>query len=136
MKRRTSTKGFLNFWRARSAELHERGLSRNQASWVDILCRANLPASWEEDDDWSNCAQTLGRDTFRASYVEWMKNRRFDGDIVEERHFGRRLRDMLPTLGDKRAGGGQRVWQYILPPLSECREAFQRWLGSSVDWTY
>lgn len=45
MKRRTSTKGFLNFWRARSAELHERGLSRNQASWVatrEIRLRAEI----------------------------------------------------------------------------------------------
>ena len=31
--------------------------------------------------------------------------------------------------------GKSRVWRYVLPPLAECRAAFETWIGAQIDWT-
>jgi len=101
--------------------------------WFETLERGNL-GNWE---DWATGPQTMGRDALRGQYVEWAKGRRFDGEAVDERRFGRLLRDMLPVLEDRRPwtrDGAPRVRQYLLPDLSTCREAFATWLRSPVDW--
>jgi hypothetical protein len=104
--------------------------------WFELINRGELDAGWIDEGAW-NAARTIGRDTLRGQYVEWMKCRRFDGAVIEERSFGRKLRDMLPGLDDRRPrpkGGGPRSRQYVLPSLVDCRQAFDAWIGSPVDW--
>jgi hypothetical protein len=106
-----------------------------EAWWHATLVHGTISPDWGGNDGWGTGAVTVARETLRARYVEWMSNRRYDGDVLEERYFGRRLREMLPELKDARpriAGG--RVWQYALPPLDACRDAFSAWLRSPVDW--
>jgi len=104
--------------------------------WFEMLNRGTL-SEFEDGDGWSVAVQLVGRGELRQRYLEWMKGRRFDGEAVEERHFGRRMRDMLPDLEDRRPSakpGVTRVRQYEVPALADCRAAFDRWLGQPVDW--
>jgi hypothetical protein len=59
--------------------------------------------------------------------------------------FGIELRKLVPGIGDKRPLIGaiapdgtveesKRHWCYVLPPLEECRAAFEQQMGQRVDW--
>jgi Family of unknown function (DUF5906) len=105
--------------------------------WFEILNRGALGNGSldDEGDDWADASQVIGRDALRGRYVEWMKGRRFDGETVDERQFGRRLRELVPGLEDKRLGSRtNRIWQYALPQLPDCRAAFEAWIGGPVEW--
>lgn len=104
--------------------------------WFETLSQGSLDSgSLDGDDTWAESPIMIGRDALRARYVEWTKGRRFDGEAVDDRRFGRRLREMVPALEDKRLGGRvNRVRQYALPSLIDCRAAFEAWLRAPVDW--
>ncbi|OHD02166.1 MAG: hypothetical protein A2885_09460 [Sphingopyxis sp. RIFCSPHIGHO2_01_FULL_65_24] len=94
-----------------------------------------MPGDFDTSDDWSTSPRTIGRDALRNQYSDWMKGRRYDGEIADERLFGRRLREMLPSVEDRRLGGRfDRSRAYVLPPLAECRSQFERWVRGSVEW--
>ena len=103
--------------------------------WFETLSRGDLPSSGFDGEDWEDVPQIIAREALRGHYVEWMKARRFDGEAVDERDFGRRIRAMLPALEDRRPRqDGSRIRQYALPDLSVCRHAFDLWIGSPVEW--
>lgn len=103
--------------------------------WFETLHRGILPGSLDCGGEWADQGMTLGRDLLRGNYLEWMRGRRYDGDPVDERLFGRKLREMLPSLGDSRLGSrSDRSWKYVLPMLADCRAEFGDWLGGPVDW--
>jgi hypothetical protein len=66
--------------------------------------------------------------------------RRFVDDMrkypISEAEFGRRLKGTFPRLGSKqlRLTDGARPRAYVLPPLLECRSAFEQRLGQTLDW--
>jgi hypothetical protein len=109
---------------------------RNVERWLfDLLIRGDLPNAFDDGPDWTGSWVKVGRDTLRESYVIWMRGRRFDGETMDERLFGRRLREMIPEIEDTRpkvAGRLRRL--YRLPPLQGCRDAFATWLRANVDW--
>jgi hypothetical protein len=108
-----------------------------QLWWFEMLSRGVLPATWDDGADWATAGQTVSRDALRAHYIEWMQDRRFDGSPVDERHFGRSLKEMLPAIDERRPwakGGAPRIRQYVLPSLPESRAAFDSWIGSPVEW--
>ncbi|WP_395000019.1 bifunctional DNA primase/polymerase [Sphingomonas sp.] len=105
--------------------------------WFEVLSRGAVPSDFDESRNWQEAPQTVARDALRRNYTDWIKGRRFDGDALDERHFGRRLREMLPSMEDRRPwakAGAPRIRQYGLPCLSHCRSAFDAWLGNPVDW--
>jgi len=104
--------------------------------WFEMLNRGVL-SDFEDGDGWSAAVQLVGCREMRRRYLEWMKGRRFDGEALEERHFGRRMSDMLPEITTRRPSakpGVTRIRQYEVPTLADCRAAFDRWLGQPVDW--
>jgi hypothetical protein len=54
--------------------------------------------------------------------------------------FGKRLKKLIPGIGDVRPsletepGVVKRTWCYSIPPLDECRAAFDKHLGQPIDW--
>lgn len=51
--------------------------------------------------------------------------------------WGYRLKQIVPGIKKKRLRieeEARRVWSYRLPPLCECREAFEAMLGQRIDW--
>lgn len=107
-----------------------RGVS---AWWFELLNRGELR---EWDCGWADNSQVIGREVLRQHYLSWCRGRRFDGDPVDEVRFGRTLREMLPSLGDRRPRDklSGRVRQYALPALPVCRSAFEVWIDGHVEW--
>jgi len=101
--------------------------------WFEVLNRGSLLEGYDSGD-WETTWQTIGRDALRHSYVEWLKGRKFDGDAIDGRQFGVRLRELAPAVENKRAGTATRIYQYRLPPLPDCRAGFDQWIGAPVDW--
>lgn len=109
------------------------GLKNVEHWWFDILESGRLPCDVE--GDWSKEFATGDREEFFDSYKGWMHSRRYDGKELNDVHFGQRLRQMLPNiLSKRRRDGSARVQQYMFPPLEECRQAFETFLGSDVVW--
>ncbi len=104
--------------------------------WFEVLHSGEIGTyATEHDGEWETDAQTFGREELRAAYVTYMRGRRYDGDTLGSREFGRILREMLPSLLDRRPQtSAGRVRQYVLPSLSTAREEFAAWLGSTLDW--
>lgn len=101
--------------------------------WFELLNRGELQ---EWGCSWADEGQVIGREALRGYYLTWCKGRRFDGDPVDEVRFGRMVREMLPALESRRPRDKQsgRVRQYALPALSDCRAAFEGWIGGRVEW--
>lgn len=110
-----------------------RGLHR---WWFEVLHSGEIGTYATDDEgEWEAAALTFGREELRNAYVLYMRGRRYDGDTLDSREFGRALRDMLPSLVDRRPRtSAGRVRQYVLPPLTTAREEFGAWLGSPIDW--
>jgi len=88
-----------------------------------------LTKPWEDGWQFVDC------DELRGGYISYMRNRRFDGDPLDAATFGKQLREMLPSIAHKRRGGRvRRAYAYNLPPLPLARRAFEKWIGSPVDW--
>lgn len=88
-----------------------------------------LTKPWEDGWQFVDC------DELRGGYISFMRNRRFDGDPLDAATFGKQLREMLPSIAHKRRGGRvRRAYAYNLPPLLLARRAFEKWIGSPVDW--
>lgn len=106
--------------------------------WFELLNRGTLTtASLDDNENWADSGLTVNRDRLRNLYVDWMKGRKFDGETADERLFGKRTREMLPALDDRRLGTrSDRSWHYVLPSLHYCRQAFERWLGCPIDWEW
>lgn len=53
----------------------------------------------------------------------------------KESEFGKIMRRMIPGLTPtKPRDGGKRVPSYALPPLGQCRAAFEKSIGHEIDW--
>lgn len=104
--------------------------------WFEVLSRGELPAALDWDVSWTDQPVAVNRDTLRAQYVEWMKGRRYESDVLDDARFGRQMRVMLPEIEDTRprVEGGGRIRRYGLPMLGACREAFDRWIGRPIAW--
>lgn len=86
--------------------------------------------------DWVFDTISVDRNDFRDAYSRWLRSRRYDGDELRDWEIGQRLRKMLPSLASvqKRAEGGARPRVHVIPTLRRCREEFERWLGSELEW--
>ncbi|RCW88577.1 hypothetical protein DFP89_1019 [Paracoccus lutimaris] len=116
------------------------GLRNVEAWWFDRLSEGDLRHGAGDgfDDDepaWEREAITVSRDYLRRDYEEWLAARRWHGNAVSVDVFGKTLRAICSGLEDKRGSvSGQRVRQYILPPLAECRATFAAHIGGEMEW--
>lgn len=109
------------------------GLKNVDHWWFDILESGRLPCDVE--GDWSKEMAIGDRGDFFDSYTGWMHSRRYDGKQLNDVNFGKAMHRMLPRLEyRRRREGSQRIQQYAFPPLEECRQAFEAFLGSDVIW--
>ncbi len=77
----------------------------------------------------------VDRGDLRDSYSRWLRSRRFDGEELRDWEIGKRLQNLVPSLRSSRKNvGGDRPRVYVLPTLPECRETFEQWLGSAIEW--
>lgn len=121
------------------AEQKVQGLKNVERWWISVLEHGSLSAGHDgggiTDLAWASGVVKIEKDEFRDSYARWMRSRRYDGEEVNEREFGRRMMDMLPDIQQTRPRvGGRQIPHYVLPDLESCRSSFERYLGSELIW--
>ncbi|MDP2374389.1 DUF5906 domain-containing protein [Reyranella sp.] len=103
--------------------------------WFDILSAGQVPSMWQDETEWANSPISIRRSVLWDSYSESVRQRRYESAPIDIRQFGKKLHIVLPSIEDKRpTQGGDRVRQYVLPPLAVCRAAFDSWLCVQGDW--
>jgi hypothetical protein len=106
--------------------------------WYEMLCRGELASSdWLGDDDWSTHWITIGRDTLRRLYIDWLKSLSYREAALNEVQFGQRLHDIVPGLLTVHPRvSGRRIRQYVVPVLADCRAGFAARYGGTMpmDW--
>lgn len=108
-----------------------------QKWWYERVSAGEFDCREGYGDDWKNGSVTVLRKSLRNEYENWIKGRRFEGEMLEERRFGELLRQMAPGVSNKRgtSGGGSRPWEYVFPTLDQCRQEFEVYIGGKLDWT-
>lgn len=85
--------------------------------WFEVLSSGEVGNDFA-DRPWDEGWRTVGAEALRDSYVMFVRSRRYDGDALDSRAFGKMLRAMVPDLERKRLGGRHdRARVYALPPL-------------------
>jgi hypothetical protein len=106
--------------------------------WFEVLQAGDLPGAhggFDDDGPTWETPLSASRDGLRSSYREWLKDRRFDGAALDQRAFGKRLRNLCPNIQDGRIGGrAARTRVHTFPPIADCRRSFECVLGLHVDW--
>lgn len=97
--------------------------------WFDVLWRGELPGGpdfTDDDSGWVDGPQDIGRGELRGDYERWIQSQRFQGASVDERTFGKRLREVCPELENTRPWQpeGPRPKGYRIPALWRCRDLF------------
>ncbi|GIK48498.1 MAG: hypothetical protein BroJett013_11950 [Alphaproteobacteria bacterium] len=108
------------------------GLRGVAAWWHEVLSEGELPC----EGDWSAGGVKVRTDTLLRHCEEWMRGRRFHGDVPTADAFGRELKEHCPS--SERTNplriDGDRVRFYRFPSLPQCRAEFEQWLDSKVEW--
>lgn len=124
------------------AEQKAMGHKNLQLFWREVLDEGEIPSfdnpmEETEQSDWHTSAVTLPVDRLYAQYRVWMKDRRYDGAILDKRTVGKELKEMVPGLERKQIrtkGTKDRGWFYVIPSLLDCRAAFDHSTGSLSVW--
>lgn len=121
------------------AEQKVQGFKNVEAWWFNALQTGCIHAAEKENtihhDVWSRNYIRVPVADFREAYVLWMRSRRFDGDVCGEIELGKRFQRMLPNVQRKRAKNRTvDGYVYTLPDLNSCREQFEKFIGSRIDW--
>jgi hypothetical protein len=121
------------------ADQKTRGLKNFEAYWFDALQSGDFPVEFSTTighADWRHQHIRFDRGEFYQSYSDWMKRRRYDGEVMSQIQVGREL---VKILGDevksvRLRAPGARPWGYILPNLNVCRQLFEKHMMSKLDW--
>lgn len=98
--------------------------------WFDVLRRGAL------GDDWENGTVRISCDSIADDYNAHAKDDRFHAQHMDGRSIGKALRKVCPAVDRKKGGSrSSRIWQYVIPALSECRREFEKLAKRKIDWS-
>ena len=89
------------------------------------------------EGEWAAGAVKVRTSTLHRHCEEWLRGRRFHGDMPSADGFGRDLKELCPS-GERTNPlhvAGERVRFYRVPALATARAEFERWLDSKVEWS-
>jgi len=72
----------------------------------------------------------------RSAYIDFANEMGAKGYRLSNEQFGRRLHRVCPGVDKVRKPSGTRSYEYKLPPLEECRKAFQAQMRMEITWDY
>lgn len=107
------------------------------AWWRECLARGHIGAvPFAEPPEWR---EVVPKEHLSESFRGFWRAHNFGSHILQPNLLARDLKDWLPggalTDGPRlRTGGGGRETTYRLPPLDECRRAFEAKLGGPCEW--
>ena len=100
--------------------------------WFECLTEGRIVKS-DFDDDWPERVDT---ERFRAALERYYKSRHIHTRVPDASGFGRALAKCVPKVDRKRGArhGQKQGYDYVLPPLEECRAAWEQHIGHGVNW--
>lgn len=103
--------------------------------WYDVLSDGALPVIGFDPANWIDDQVLVERTDLRSNYEDRIRRSRYQGEAVTSEIFGRRLRELVPGLQNCRPTvSGTRLRMYVMPPLHEAREAFEKRMGGKISW--
>jgi hypothetical protein len=101
------------------------------AWWLDCLTDGRIVQS-DFGDAWPDAIEC---DRFRDAFSRYFRNRGLKRALPDSRSLGRTLRKICaPIKHDKERQGTRTVNVYELPPLDECRTAWENYIGHRGAW--
>ena len=121
------------------AEQKVEGLKNVERWWFNVLQEGEIEGYQKSDtisnNLWLKQGISIEKGEFKDNYARWLRTRRYDGEEVGETEFGKRMKVMVPEILASRprtkAGRARVIW---LPDLNACRDSFERFIGSAVQW--
>jgi hypothetical protein len=117
------------------------GLRNVERWWATVLENGCFVADADEDtiseQAWRDNDLSIKKTELRGYYTSWMSRHRYQGDELDARMFTKRLKAMVPSLGEKRPRTDKhnRERWFVFPHLAECRATFSKFLGGDIEWT-
>lgn len=102
--------------------------------WIAAVEEGALPVphSEEFEGDWAADGVTVPKDAIYRHYMQWLGERRFEGDPVEKPQFTRKLREWCWRIKPvKPRDGEERVPSLYIPSLDVVRAMMEEKLGKS-----
>jgi len=99
--------------------------------------------SWMYERLWEGSVSTMEsawcreqkRDVFVAEFADFVRQKGFRYAATSAASIGDELRDLFPTLGEKRETTGRRQRLWVLPPLEQARREFADYVGLEyIEW--
>ncbi|MBM1633880.1 hypothetical protein JQV27_13275 [Sulfitobacter mediterraneus] len=110
-------------------------LSGLERWWYDVLSDGVLPMAGFNGEKWHETEILVERSALRNSYDDYVRSSRFQGETVTSEVFGRKLRELVPGLQDRRPTiSGSRSRMYAFPVLHEVRKAFETKINGRILW--
>ncbi|XSC48383.1 primase-helicase family protein [Bradyrhizobium sp. RDT10] len=112
---------------------------RGIEQWLfEILSSGRAPGDSMFEDvevSWEDASIKVAVDDFRLNYEDWLRRRRFAGDLLNAARFGVRVHQIFPAITRIHPKvGDKRQWYYVIPRLAECRAEFEKLIGSTINW--
>lgn len=100
--------------------------------WWDDCLHAGSIAGSDFGEGWP---KTVGRARLRTAFERYVKARNISGRLPNAVHFGRNLREYLPSIeGSQQRDEGEHVNVYLMPSLETARFEWSEYLGGDVEW--
>lgn len=116
------------------------GLKNVEKFWFDMLDSGEMLVDHTTFDgragSWIEKPIRVNRAEFQDRYSKWFSLRKFEGSLSAPAIVGKKLSEMLCGRLETVQGreGNQRVRQYVFPVLQECRDLFEKFMGSQMEW--
>lgn len=121
------------------ADQKTKGLKNFELYWYETLKSGEFPVEYQavrHPNRWQDNGIRFDRSDFFQSYCDWMKRRRYDGETLSQSQIGRELAilfgDQIKAVRLRKSN--DRPYGYIIPKLSDCRDLFDQFMMSKLDW--
>ena len=104
-------------------------LSTEHEWWLECLTAGRLISS-DFGDGWP---ERISTERFRAAVARYAKERNVRSRVPSEIALGKAIRKALPAIDHKKRSGNT-GYDYVLPPLADCRAAWDRFIGHEEEW--
>jgi hypothetical protein len=112
-----------------------RGLDDVGRWWYDTLVAGDLDGSGFAPGKWaSEAIEILPDDLFNDYLAHARRGKVFRPQLLAE--LGKKLREFVPTMKSERprVDGKPGPRRYVIPPLGDCRAAFDQFIGEPLAW--
>ena len=98
--------------------------------WLESLGVGRLVCS-DFGEGWPT---RLSTERFRSALARYAKERNVRSRIPNEKALGKAIRKVLPQI-DHKKNSGNAGYDYVLPPLADCRAAWDKFIGHEEEWS-